>query len=229
MTQHDTLAWTRIRMLAYYGPLHDLTHTEPVSEHSIRSVAESRKKEIGRPNTWHWKVVDTDLPPSDDDPKDNDGRTIAVAVWTACNTTAMEEEKEVKNEAMDSERLGMGTHVKPFIPPELRLDVLAAVLEPLRVAQEEIMGKEMPYLTLETLVAHPDHHRRGAGRILLDWGVRKAEEQNWQMYLSATPIGFKSYERVGFKTVKEITFDRGDWGGEGVDWFACMIRDAKLK
>ena len=41
-------------------------------------VADDRKREIEKPNTWHWKVVDTDLEPSSDDPSDNGGRTIAV-------------------------------------------------------------------------------------------------------------------------------------------------------
>ncbi|KAJ4353371.1 uncharacterized protein N0V89_005100 [Didymosphaeria variabile] len=224
-TTNDTLAWTRIRTLAYYGPLHVLTHTRPVSESSIRSVAQDRKKDIDKPNTWQWKVVDTDLPPSEDDPEDNRGRTIAIAVWSAHNLSGQNQKRRDGGEqGVDS---GWGIQEEPpFIPPELRLDVLTAVLNPLRAAQNEIMGSSTPYLKLDSLATHPEHQRRGAGKLLLDWGVGKADEEGWRTYLDASPMGLKSYEKVGFKTVKEVTFDMEEWGGKGKDWWACMVREA---
>ncbi|KAF2447592.1 hypothetical protein P171DRAFT_518677 [Karstenula rhodostoma CBS 690.94] len=217
MTTADTLSWTRIRTLAYHGPLHILTHTRPLSESSILALAHDRKKEIDKPHTWQWKVVDTDLPPSKDDPADNGGRTIAVAVWSAHNIASQNDTPRIGDEGKDT----------PFVPPELRLDVLTAVLAPLRAAQDDIMEDPVPYLKLDSLATHPEHHRRGAGRILLHWGVEKADAEGWRTYLDATPVGLKSYERVGFKIVREVTFDRGQWGGEGEDWWACMVRESK--
>ncbi|KAJ4296754.1 hypothetical protein N0V90_006802 [Kalmusia sp. IMI 367209] len=225
ITENDTLSWTRIRTLAYYGPLHVLTHTKPISESSIRRVSEDRKQEVGRPDVWPWKVVDTDLPPGVDDPRDNGGQTIAIAVWRAHNLprrTQASDELGDGGEGLDS---GWGKQRDPFVPPELRLDLLTAVLEPLHAAQHDIMGAEAPYLELDNLATHPEHQRRGAGRILLDWGVRKANEEGWRTYLDATPAGLKVYERIGFKLVKEVTFDRGKWGGEGEDWWGCMVKE----
>ena len=221
ITAPDTLAWTRIRALAYYGPLHDLVHSGPISSSSIRGVAQDRRKELGRPHSWHWKVVDTDLPPSEDDPADNGGRTIAIAVWSAHNVSPQTHE-QAEGKGAD---VGGGEREDPFVPPELRVEVLTAVLGPLRAAQEEIMGREAPYLKLDSLATHPEHQGKGAGKMLVEWGMRKADGEGWRCYLDASPKGLKLYERAGFKVVKEVTFDMGAWGGEGMDWWTCMVRE----
>ncbi|KAF1964921.1 hypothetical protein BU23DRAFT_41487 [Bimuria novae-zelandiae CBS 107.79] len=229
ITERDTLAWTRIRTLAYYGPLHVLIHTGTVSQSSIRSVADDRKNEIGNPNTWHWKVIDTNLPPGDDDPEDNGGRTIAIAVWSAHNLPRPLKPHGKPEDSSEAVEASWGKSTQPCIPPELRLDVLTAVLEPLRAAQHEIMGKAEPYLKLDSLVTHPEHHRRGAGRMLLEWGLNKADEEGCRIYLDATPVGLRLYKQAGFQVVKEVTFDMGKWGGAGTDWWACMVREARDK
>ncbi|KAK7193561.1 hypothetical protein DPSP01_000116 [Paraphaeosphaeria sporulosa] len=215
LTTADTLSWTRIRTIAYHGPLHTLTHTQPLSKSSILALAHARKTEIGKPNAWHWKVVDTELSPGEDDPIDNRGRTIAIAIWSAHNVAGPNDTSKSSGEEKDAS----------FVPPELRPDVLTAVLTPLRAAQDEIMGVSTPYLKLDSLATHPEHHQRGAGKMLLDWGVEKADAEDWKTYLDATPVGLKSYERVGFKIVREVRFDRGAWGGEGEDWWGCMVRE----
>ncbi|KAL5389367.1 hypothetical protein PMIN06_000380 [Paraphaeosphaeria minitans] len=48
LTTADTFAWTRIRTLAYLGPLHTLTHTQPLSNSSILALAHDRSREIGK-------------------------------------------------------------------------------------------------------------------------------------------------------------------------------------
>lgn len=220
MTPSDSLSWTRIRALAYYGPTHDILHDGPVSELSICGVAQDRRNEIGRPNTWHWKVVDTDLEPGEDDPENNGGRTIAVAIWSALNNHGKGSIGGQKAEEQEK---------VPFLPPELRLDALGALLGPLNQAQKEIMGNEKPYLMLNTLATHPQHQHRGAGKMLLGWGVRKADEEGLTCYLDTSQVARKMYEARGFKLIREVRFDRTDWGGEGVDWYGCMVREPHPK
>ncbi|KAF2463393.1 uncharacterized protein BDR25DRAFT_298205 [Lindgomyces ingoldianus] len=213
ITEKDTLSWTRIRALAYLGPTHELVHLGPISESSVLSVAEDRKKEINKPNTWHWKIVDTDLSPSPDDPEDNSGRTIAIAVWSLQNPS--------RSLAIDAAKLAEES--PPFLPPELRLDVLNALFTPIRAAQLEIMGNST-YLMLHSLATHPDHHRKGAGTMLLQWGLKKADEMSLETYLDTTVLARPLYEKWGFELVKGIEFDRKPWGGDGVDWHGCMVR-----
>ncbi|KAF2856422.1 hypothetical protein T440DRAFT_474779 [Plenodomus tracheiphilus IPT5] len=217
ITPSDTLSWTRIRTLAYAGPTHNLLHSNtPVTESSLHLAASSRTHELTAPNTWHWKIVDTDLPPSTDDTKDSPGMTIAIAVWSLKNVTSPTPTSETNppNEAPP----------QPYTPPNLRLDALSSLLTPLRTAQLAIMGTKNPYFMLHSLATHPAHEGRGAGTKLLEWGIKKADEEGLVTYLDCTARARSMYERRGWELVRECVWDRGVWGGEGKDWYGCMVR-----
>ena len=244
----DSLSWIRTRALAYYGPTHDLLHNGPVSETSIRGVAEDRKREIGNSNVWHWKIVDTDLAPSEDDPKGNGGRTIAVAVWKMMNVegesvhrhtpkkgkeedTSRTEKREapaehasVPAETEPISNNSLGSNYPSFLPPELRLNVLASLFDPLDAARDEIMGTEEPFFMLNSLATHPGHQGRGAGKLLLDWGMKKADDEGLVTYLDATQVARPIYEKRGFEVKRPVVWDRTMWGGDGVDVHYCMVR-----
>jgi WD repeat-containing protein 48 len=114
-----------------------------------------------------------------------------------------------------------------FLPPELRLEPLGSLLGPLRAAQASIMGTSTSYFMLNQLATHPDHQGRGAAKMMLDWGMQKADEEELATYLDSTVIGRPVYERRGFALVKALEWDRVPWGGEGKDWHGCMVRPAK--
>lgn len=120
--------------------------------------------------------------------------------------------------------LSGGTDAQPpFLPPELRLDVLTALLTPLRIACSEIMGTK-PYFMLNSLAVHPEQQRRGAGKMLLNWGLEVADRVGLEVYLDTSKAGRGLYEKEGFKLVRGVDFDRKPWGGEGIDWHGCMVR-----
>jgi GNAT superfamily N-acetyltransferase len=226
MTPSDTLSWTRIRTLAYQNPTHYLVHgNQPLSESSIQAGAHARKNEIGKPNTWHWKIVDTELYRGDDDPEDNPGRTIAFAVWSLCNADNSGIDLEKTNKTDEEEgTTKRDKDNKHYVAPEVRLDMLTAIFTPMQEAQLEIMGTVKPFLMLNSLATHPEHHRRGAGGILLDWGLQKADQEGLETYLNASMVGRKMYEATGFELVKALWFDREKWGGEGKEWYGSMVR-----
>ncbi|KAF2797597.1 hypothetical protein K505DRAFT_322482 [Melanomma pulvis-pyrius CBS 109.77] len=226
ITTADTLSWTRIRAKAYLGPTHELIHSGPISEFSILKVAEGRKSEVGKPNHWQWKVVDTDLEPSPDDPDDNGGQTIAIAVWSRHNADPTRQNSPIEPTSLPAEKPESAEEEGPFIPPEIRLEVLDALFTPLRKAQSEIMG-DRPYFMLNSFATHPDHHRKGAGTMLLNWGLKKADEEGLVTYLDTTTLARPIYEKHGFTVVTAIEFDRRPWGGEGMDWHGCMIRQPR--
>ena len=236
MGSSDALSWVRIRSLAYYGPTHDVLHTGRVRNSSILAIAEDRKGEIGSPNMWHWKIVDSSLPPSDDDPVDNGGRTIATAVWSMHNLKQQndqedgadeEEERSREPSSIPAEKIRRGPRRHSFLPPELRLDALASIFGPLDDAREEIMGTEKPYFMLNGLSTHPDQQGRGAAALLLDWGLKKADKEGLTTYLDATQMARPIYERRGFELRKGLEWDRVPWGGEGRDWHGCMVRQPR--
>lgn len=230
----DALSWIRTRALAYYGPTHDVLHNGPISEESMRGVAADRRREIGNANVWHWKIVDTDLTPGVDDPVDNGGRTIAVAVWKIMNVqdvTAQEEANaehaSIPAETEPTSTTGLGPRYQTFLPPELRVDALKSIFDPLDTARDEIMRTEQPFFMLNSLATHPDHQGRGAGKLLLDWGVKKADDEGLVTYLDATRVARPIYEKRGFEVKRVIEWDRKVWGGEGVDVHYCMVRPSR--
>ena len=218
----DALSWIRIRSLAYYGPTHDVLHNGPISESSIHGVAEDKKRDLIKPNTWHWKIVDTDLEPSADDPPDNGGRTIAISVWSVHNVK--KEEGEEGSDEPATNPVVAGDEKPGFLPPELRLDALTSLFGPLRAAQKEIMGISEPYFMLNSLATNPDYRGRGVARIMLDWGLEEADKRGMPTYLDATGLARPIYEKRGFVVVKGVEWDRVPWGGEGRDMHWCMLR-----
>lgn len=47
------------------------------------------------------------------------------------------------------------------------------------------------------------HRRRGAGALLVEWGVRQADTEGLPAFLNSSPVGKALYERFGFRTVGE--------------------------
>lgn len=232
MTPADALAWTRIRSFAYRGPTHDVLHNGPISESSIQGVAQERARDIGRPNSWHWKVIDTALEPSADDPFESKGRTIAIGIWSLRNVTSSDGEGNDKAQQAQSAESYVVTNASgappiAFVPPELRLDALNSLMASFSTAKTEIMGTSDPYYMLESLATHPEQQGRGAGSMLLEWGLKKVDESGLSTYLSATAAGKRLYDKVGFEVVRKIEWDRAPWGGEGTDGYVCMVRPAR--
>jgi GNAT superfamily N-acetyltransferase len=221
LTKADTLSWTRVRAKAYLGPTHELVHSGPISEASILGVAEDRKRDVGKPNAWQFKVVDTDLVPSEGDPLDNGGKTVAIAIWSAHNVDLPHDDKMRTNgtnePATKPAEVNATAETSPFVPPEVRFDVLHALLDPLRQAEVDVMGSR-PFFMLNSLATLPDHQRRGAAQMLLEWGLKKADDASLPLFLVASQGARPMYERNGFKLRKTIEFDREPWGGEGSDW-----------
>ena len=56
------------------------------------------------------------------------------------------------------------------------------------------------------LGTHPDYHGRGIGSKLLKWGLEKADQDNLEAYLSASPWGRPLYEKNGFKILHNDEF-----------------------
>lgn len=77
------------------------------------------------------------------------------------------------------------------------------------------------------LNTHPDHQRRGAGRMLVGWGVGIADEAVLPCYLEGSPAGYRLYKTAGFENVDTLDIDMSRWGGEGVYQYCLMVRPEK--
>ena len=96
--------------------------------------------------------------------------------------------------------------------------------------RREIMGTR-PYVYLNVLFTHPRHHRRGAGAMLVKWGVDQADELGIEAYHESSIEARKLYERFGYTAVKSVEFDMVKYGRPdlGIDVNALMHRDARTK
>ena len=47
------------------------------------------------------------------------------------------------------------------------------------------------------MFVHPAHRRRGAGRLLMGWGVEKAQEKGFEVFVESTDLGRPLYESFG--------------------------------
>ncbi|KAK0739452.1 hypothetical protein B0T21DRAFT_400567 [Apiosordaria backusii] len=84
----------------------------------------------------------------------------------------------------------------------------------------EYMGNKAHWY-LALIATRPDYKGSGAGRLLMEWGIRKVDEEGYAAYLEATPQGKPLFEKYGFR-VEEVA--------EHVDgnYVECsMRRDAK--
>ncbi|KAF2012269.1 hypothetical protein BU24DRAFT_273462 [Aaosphaeria arxii CBS 175.79] len=111
--------------------------------------------------------------------------------------------------------------------PESNPEVFTALLKLFNDNRREILANR-PHYVLYTLVTHPEHHRKGAGGLLVDWGCREADKRNVECYLEASPMGEPLYKRFGFERVKVVELDLGAYeeGGEVFE-FILMRRPAK--
>jgi GNAT superfamily N-acetyltransferase len=86
----------------------------------------------------------------------------------------------------------------------------------------------MPVIVLNILMTDPEHHRRGAGALHLQWGIEEAAKLGLPMYLEGSTFGRPLYERFGFKIYKVVTFDLAKYGaGSGTEENCVMMRDTE--
>jgi len=209
MEVDDCGEWMRIRSIAYQGPTNLVVHHRPVSDESMAKAVDERKKLFYAPGTYHWKVVDVET-----------GKMMTAAKFELHNMGEKKTEETSNHVAKSKE--------PPFVPPEVNIPALVALLRPLGEAHQEIMG-DRPHLMLDTLSAFPEYQRRGAGALVVKWGAEKADEMGIELYLTSTMMTKPLYEKMGFTLVKEMLFDRVPWGGEGMDWHGCMVRKPNSK
>jgi GNAT superfamily N-acetyltransferase len=161
------------------------------TEEGFRKAAEDKLPLLNEPSEYLMCVADTEL----------NNKAIACSHWTIYETERTSEELD-----------------KAFtvtVPPGMKEDAWTVFLTGIYALRREHMGAK-PHVLLKFLVTHPDHHRRGAGRMLLEWGAEKADERGYESFLEATSVGRPLYERCGFKALEEKPFDAGKYGGTGV-------------
>ncbi|KAI2619375.1 acyl-CoA N-acyltransferase [Hypomontagnella submonticulosa] len=154
--------------------------------------------ELKEDSTTRWlKVVDTDLP--------EDEQMIAFAKWHIYTE---------KPKPTAPRTFGPGCNVEAC---EMLFPGIAA-------QRMRILG-DKPYVYLSLLHTDPKHQGRGAGGMLVTWGVDEARKLGLIAYLESTEAGHSVYAKCGFRDVECMSLDMSKWGATEMHNTWSMIYD----
>lgn len=149
------------------------------------------------------------------------GKMVAVSWWALAERPAKnQDEIDAEWEQANKARAGGA-------PVAGMNSVLGEAFLRAAVYSEYETMKGQPYMSLRILATHPEHHRRGAGSLLLRHGLHKADSLHLPVYLDSAVSGRRLYEQNGFTVAGDFPFDGRQYGGrsEGKHW--CMLRPAQ--
>ncbi|CAG8974598.1 hypothetical protein HYALB_00004396, partial [Hymenoscyphus albidus] len=81
-----------------------------------------------------------------------------------------------------------------------------------------------PHLLLALLVASSKHRQRGAGSLLVKWGIEMSEKSGLPCYLQASEQGRRLYSHYGFRDIDTGEFNLSDFGLVGTEKMTEMTR-----
>ncbi|KAF2280785.1 acyl-CoA N-acyltransferase [Westerdykella ornata] len=206
MTPSDIPSFVALGAAAFRSGMASLLHPEPHTPEQIQSDIDRHLNTMKNETDAHYlKVVDSELV-NDDGTK---GKMIAGAKW---RINLQERSEEVVKAQM--RKIGEDEKVTDAYRD------FSAWLEGMRW---KWMGTK-PFFFLHILCTHPDHHRRGAGGMLVRWGIEQADKEGLPTYLEASEAGKPLYERLGFEEVEVKLYDLSKYGAEGIETNTVMIR-----
>ncbi|KAI4103515.1 MAG: hypothetical protein LQ339_004240 [Xanthoria mediterranea] len=154
------------------------------------------------PNTTFLKITDTDT-----------GEMIAQAKWNIYDGEVPEAVE------LDGD-FWAGEEEKEYARYLFR-----EYLVPRRAAIEDSGGH---LVSLDILTVDPKHQRRGAGRMLVEWGTAIADKMGVAAVVEASKYGMPLYQSAGFEFVHHHVIDLPDkWAGRDKQTFTWMVRPKK--
>lgn len=74
------------------------------------------------------------------------------------------------------------------------------------------------------LCVHENHQRRGAGTLLMQWGLKHAEKVGLPAYLEASIYGYPLYQKLGFHDIDKVVIKAEEWGGDHDRVYVAMLK-----
>ncbi|MCJ1434230.1 hypothetical protein MMC27_003597 [Xylographa pallens] len=143
-------------------------------------MVERARKDFQDPRTVFMKVVDTE----------RNNEMISFARWSIYKQERPESDWNKPRETRDW-------------GPDANNEALNEFMGAMDGKRKKLMAGE-PHCLLGLLDTHPDHQRRGAGSMLVQWGTNVADEAGLRCYLEATQAGRHLYLQKGFKDVVSL-------------------------
>jgi GNAT superfamily N-acetyltransferase len=187
------------------------------------------------PSNRHIKVIDTDT-----------NQTIAAGVWKLPTATT-------KGSATASEKQSLGDVFRINPPPAgMNMELAGKFRKGMITKKAELWDEETtfgmhfiilgalsltvpePHLTeriiieLALVATLPEFQRRGAGRMIVNWGIERADQEGRKVWIKATVPALKLYQSFGWKEVDILVTDVTAYGGKGEHKIIFMYRDSIL-
>ncbi|KAL0931781.1 GNAT family [Colletotrichum truncatum] len=70
-----------------------------------------------------------------------------------------------------------------------------------------VRNANRPHAYLNFLFTVPEHRRRGAASLIMDWGVERAGQQGLDVYIEATENGKPLYEKYGLEALEQSSLE----------------------
>ncbi|KAJ0119219.1 acyl-CoA N-acyltransferase [Diaporthe amygdali] len=86
-----------------------------------------------------------------------------------------------------------------------------------------------PHLLLALLVTARQHRQRGAGSILVRWGIELSDKTGLPCYVQASEQGRRLYQQHGFEEIDTVEFNLSEYGLEGIEKMTEMTRTPSAK
>ncbi|GKZ52275.1 hypothetical protein AnigIFM49718_000150 [Aspergillus niger] len=201
--------------------------------HTLSTSRDVRRHEVVLTTTSGTETT----PGNEDDELNGRERVVGYARWTlppslanrddvwlsaqVAEPSAQEKEEYRRMFDLGSDEKGRVKGMKSDGLLEFRGDPLEKVEE--RVLRDVVGGEEV--LTLEYLTTHPDYWRQGVGSMLVQSGVRVADQYGMKTYVMSEPAGLKVYLNHGFEVVDEITVEYAQFGGTEPTTHYFLVRE----
>jgi GNAT superfamily N-acetyltransferase len=80
------------------------------------------------------------------------------------------------------------------------------------------------YSVRVAVCVHRDHQRRGAGTLLMQWGLDHAQRVGLPAYLEASPFGYPLYLRMGLREIGRVLIKAEEWDGGYDKVYVAMLK-----
>lgn len=181
------------------------------------------------PHVHHLKVVDTE----------NEAEVLAYAKWEMYEHGRPDLKKlrePMKKEDMDVDDFGLlrkAAH-EYFCRRNREAGKKGHLRKSLDSTVQLLGSESTPKLTyvctvLALIVTAEQHRRRGAGSLLVKWGIEMSEKTSLPCYLQASEQGRRLYLHHGFHELDTVEFDLSRYGLKGVEKMTEMRREHQSK
>ncbi|CAL3966880.1 unnamed protein product [Diplocarpon coronariae] len=226
-TEADLPAIARSQMAAFHpiDPIHALMYPSPtpvpesvISQIVTRHIASWRSKPTG--STW---LIVTD--PSQ--PKDAQGRDLVIAAAKWIFLAEDEEEDEERWSAPEITWAAQPQEGEQWdVPGAHDVEYIAWIMQ--QFYADRRLHVRGAGAVLDLCFTHPSFQKMGAGKLLVGWGTRKADELGVPAWVEGSVFGRGLYQKFGFGegggVLERVRL--GPWGADGDEGRGVAVRRA---